>query len=81
MDDEHPATEVRVAAMEQGHELGAEAIDQVLQIDFPGPLLARGAIYAGQLANPISAQIRNQWLTYIRTSIVLVLRARTVSSS
>ena len=49
-----------VAAMEQGPRLGAQAVDQMLQINAPGPLLARGAIDAGQLADPVAAQIDNQ---------------------
>jgi hypothetical protein len=36
-----------VAAVEQGSGLGPQPIDQVLQINAPGPLLARGAIGAG----------------------------------
>ena len=47
-----------VAAMQQGPGLGAQAIDQVLQIDAPGPrAMAAAAIGAGQLANPVAAQI------------------------
>ena len=45
-----------VAAMEQGPRLGAQAIDQVLQIDAPGPrAMAAAAIDAGQLADPVAA--------------------------
>ena len=45
-----------VAAMEQGPWLGAQAIDQVLQIDAPGPgAMAAGAIGTGQLADPVGA--------------------------
>ena len=50
-----------VAAMEQGAWLGAQAIDQVLQIDAPGPrAMAAAAIDAGQLADPVAAQIDDQ---------------------
>jgi hypothetical protein len=107
-----------VAAMEQRPGLGPQAIDQVLQIDAPGTLLARVAIGAGQLADPVAAEEHHQSVvmephrdlaadqggrhrvhhlghptnsrpidgrelvgTPWRTSIVLVLRTRTVSSS
>ena len=107
-----------VAAIEQRPGLGTQAIDQVLQIDAPGPLLAHVAIGAGQLANPVAAEEHHQPVvmqphrdlaadqggrhrvhqlrhpnnsrpsighellgTPCRTSIVLVLRTRTVSSS
>jgi len=50
-----------VTAMEQGPGLGAQAIDQVLQIDAPGPrAMAAAAIDAGQLANPVADQINDQ---------------------
>ena len=50
-----------VAAMEQGTRLGAQAIDQVLQIDAPGPrAMAAAAIEAWQLADPVAAQIDDQ---------------------
>jgi len=107
-----------IAAMEQRSGLGPKSIDQVLQIDAPGPLLARAAIAAGQLADPVAAEEHHQSVvmqphrdlaadqcgrhrvhhlghptnsrpsigrelvgTPCRTSIVLVLRTRTVSSS
>jgi hypothetical protein len=47
--------------MEQGPGLGAQAIDQVLQIDAPGPrAMADASIGARQLANPVTAQIDDQ---------------------
>jgi hypothetical protein len=50
-----------VAAMQQGPGLGAQAIDQVLQINAPGPrAMAAAAIGAGQLADPVAAQIDDQ---------------------
>ena len=49
-----------IAAMEQSPGLGPQAIDQVLQINAPSPLLARGAIGAGQLAHPVAAQEHHQ---------------------
>ena len=45
-----------VAAIGQRPGLGPQAIDQVLQIDAPGPLLAHVAIGAGQLADPVAAR-------------------------
>ena len=44
-----------VAAMEQSPRFGTQAIDQVLQIDAPGALLARGAIGTRELADPVAA--------------------------
>jgi hypothetical protein len=49
-----------VAAMEQGPGLGPQAIDQMLQIDAPGPLLTCGAIGAWELADPVAAQKHHQ---------------------
>ena len=49
-----------VAAMQQRSGLGPQAIDQVLQIDAPGTLLAKGAIGAGQLADPVAAEEHHQ---------------------
>ena len=49
-----------IAAMQQRSGLGPQAIDQVLQIDAPGPLLARVAIGAGQLADPVAAEEHHQ---------------------
>jgi hypothetical protein len=49
-----------VAAVEQRPGLGPQAIDQMLQINAPGPLLARGAIGTGQLAHPVAAQEHHQ---------------------
>ena len=49
-----------IAAMQQRSGLGPQPIDQVLQIDAPGPLLAQGAIGAGQLADPVAAQEHHQ---------------------
>ena len=49
-----------VAAMEQSPWLGAQAIDQVLQIDAPGSLPSRGAIGAWELANPVATQVDDQ---------------------
>ncbi|MCF8140902.1 MAG: hypothetical protein K9J75_07365 [Cyanobium usitatum Tobar12.5m-G36] len=50
-----------VAAMEQRPGLGAQAIDQVLQIDAPSPrAMAAIAIDAGQLADPVTVQIDDQ---------------------
>jgi len=50
-----------VAAMEQGAWLGAHAIDQALQIDAPGSRpMAAAAVDAGQLADPVAAQIHDQ---------------------
>jgi len=45
-----------VAAMEQGPWFGTQAIDQVLQIDAPGPwAMAAAAISAGELTDPVLA--------------------------
>jgi hypothetical protein len=50
-----------VAAMQQRPGLGAQAIDQVLQIDAPGPrAMAAGAVGAGQLADPVAAEVDDQ---------------------
>lgn len=49
-----------VAAMEQGPGLGPQAIDQMLQIDAPGPLLTCSAIGARELADPVAAQEHHQ---------------------
>ena len=50
-----------VAAMQQGAGLGAQAIDQVLKVNAPGPgAMAATAIDAGQLADPVAAQIHDQ---------------------
>ena len=47
--------------MEQGEGLGAQAIDQVLQIEALGPrAITVDAIQAGQLANPVAVQIDHQ---------------------
>jgi len=47
--------------MEKGPGLGAQAIDQVLQIDAPGPrAMTAAAIDARQLAYPVAAQIHDQ---------------------
>ena len=46
--------------MEQSPRFGTQAIDQVLQIDAPGSLLARGAIGAWELANPVATEIDDQ---------------------
>ena len=46
--------------MEQSPRFGTQAIDQVLQIDAPGSLLARGAIGARELANPVATEVDDQ---------------------
>ena len=49
-----------VAAMEQRPWFGTQAIDQMLQIDAPGALLAGGAIGTWELAHPVAAQVDDQ---------------------
>ena len=49
-----------IAAMEQRSGLGSQTIDQVLQIDAPGPLLTRDAIGAEQFADLVAAQEHHQ---------------------
>ena len=50
-----------VAAMEQGPRLGAQAIDQVLQVNAPSPgAMAATAINTGQLTDPVAAEVDDQ---------------------
>ncbi len=49
-----------VAGMQQGPRFGTQAIDQELQIDVPGSLLARGAIGVWELSNPVAPEVDDQ---------------------
>lgn len=49
-----------VAAMEQRPRFGTQAVDQVLQIDAPGALLAGVAIGTWELANPVATEVDDQ---------------------